>query len=77
MAGCYWLLIVNKKDNFINKFQIELITTYYLEFVIKVLRKFCEHSISQILAKQMQISPKAQGKFIIVIFQIFFSKGIF
>ena len=73
------LLAINseQKDNFIGRFQLEPITIYHLGFVIKVLRKFCEHSISQILAKQMQISPKAQGKFIIVIFQIFFSKGIF
>ena len=31
-----WLLMINKKINFIDKFKLKLITIYYLKFIIKI-----------------------------------------
>ena len=41
-----------KKNDFNGKFKLELVKTYQLGFVVKVLQKYCGHSTSQKLSKQ-------------------------
>ena len=48
LTGCYWWI----KNNFSGKFKLEPVKTYNLDFVAKVLQKYCGHNTSQKLLKQ-------------------------
>ena len=57
--------MLNKNNNFNGKFKLEPVKTYHLDFVVKMLQKYCRHSTSQKLPKQ---TLKSQIKSLIVIF---------
>ena len=44
--------MLNKNNNFNGKFKLELVKTYHLDFVVKMLQKYCRYSTSQKLPKQ-------------------------
>ena len=57
--------MLNKNNNFNGKFKLEPVKTYHIDFVVKMLQKYCRHNISQKLSKQ---TLKSQIKSLIVIF---------
>ena len=50
-----------QKNNFNGKFKLELVKTYQLGFVVKVLQKYCGYSTSQKLFKQKN-QPKISNQ---------------
>ena len=48
IIGCYWWI----ENNFSGTFKLEPVKTYNLDFVTKVLQKYCGHNTSQKLLKQ-------------------------
>ena len=50
-----------QKNNFNGKFKLELVKTYHLGFVVKVLQKCCEHITFQKLPKQIN-QPKISNQ---------------
>ena len=54
-------VINGKKINFNGKFKLEPIKTYHLNFVVKMLQKYCGYSTSQKLPKQTN-QPKISNK---------------
>ena len=56
------VVIGGQKSDFCGRFKLELVKTTHLRYVIKMLKKYYEHSTSKKLSKQIQFSPKAQIK---------------